>query len=96
MRGVVLLIALCIASTDPSAAEGIGRIKGKPPTPAEADRIAAEIAMNDSLLRRGDIVVTEKGFVVFRGVAADGVTNEFDPVQNPLEGSRKQEAGSRK
>ena len=89
MRGVVLLIALCMAMTNPSAAESVARIKRKVPTPAEAERIAAEIAMNGSLLRKGDIVVTDRGFVVFRGIAADGVTNEFEPVQNPIAGSRK-------
>ena len=49
----------------------------------EADRIASETAMNDSLLQKGDIVVTDRGFFVFRGVAADGYTFEFSPVPNP-------------
>jgi hypothetical protein len=39
--------------------------------------------MNDSLLQKGDIVVTDRGFFVFRGVAADGYTFEFSPVPNP-------------
>ena len=33
--------------------------------------------MNDSLLQKGDIVVTDRGFFVFLGPAPDGVTNEF-------------------
>jgi hypothetical protein len=60
------------------------RIKRKPPTPAEAERQAAEMAINDSLLRKGDIVATDRGFLVFRGLAEDGVTGEFAPVANPL------------
>ncbi|WP_145963606.1 hypothetical protein [Bradyrhizobium algeriense] len=39
--------------------------------------------MNDSLLQKGDIVVTDRGFFVFRGPAPDGVTNEFTRVPDP-------------
>src|SRR5258707_14497194 len=39
-----------------------GRIKRKPPDIAEAERIASELVMNDSLLQKGDIVVTYRGF----------------------------------
>ena len=60
-----------------------GRIKRKPPDAAEAERIASETIMNDSSLRKGDIVVTDRGFFVFRGVAADGYTYEFSPVPGP-------------
>lgn len=84
MRNLMVLIAFWIALADAAAAQGTTRLKRKPPTPAEADRIAAELAMNDSLLRKGDIVVTDRGFVVFRGIAADGVTNEFEPIANPI------------
>jgi hypothetical protein len=41
------------------------------------------MAMNDTLLQKGDIVVTDRGFFVFRGPAPDGVTNEFARVPDP-------------
>jgi hypothetical protein len=66
------------------AASALERIKKRPPTAAEAERIASEMAKNDSLLKPGDIVATDRGFVVFRGVGPDGVTNDFVPVPNPL------------
>ena len=78
----IALIASMIAS-GVAVSEETGRIKRKPPDAAEAERIASETAMNDSLLQKGDIVVTDRGFFVFRGVAADGYTFEFSPVPNP-------------
>ncbi|WFU18809.1 hypothetical protein [Bradyrhizobium sp. CB3481] len=39
--------------------------------------------MNDTLLQKGDIVVTDRGYYVFRGIAADGVTNEFTRIPHP-------------
>jgi hypothetical protein len=77
-----LLLALVLGSTLVTAGEG--RIKRRPPTPAEADREASDTAMNDSLLRNGDIVVTDRGFLVFRGPAPGGTGNEFAPTPNPL------------
>jgi hypothetical protein len=68
-----------------ASAQDNGRIKRKPPTPVEAERIASEMAMNDSLLRKGDIVATDRGFFIFRGLALDRITNEFAPVPNPGE-----------
>ncbi len=35
--------------------------------------------MNDGLPQKGDIVVTDRGFFVFIGLAADGYTYEFAP-----------------
>lgn len=64
------------------------RVKRPPPSVEEAQDIAVDIAKNDGLLRQGDIVVTPRGFLVFKGVAADGFTNEFEPVPNPLNQSR--------
>jgi hypothetical protein len=41
--------------------------------------------MNDSLLQKGDIVATDRGLFVFRGLASDGYTYDFSPVPtNPL------------
>ena len=80
-----LLIALIVfgyAFDIAASAESI-RIKRKPPDAAEAGRIASETVMNDGLLQKGDIVVTDRGYFVFRGVAADGYTFEFSPVPNP-------------
>lgn len=79
----IVLIAAVTASGLAAAAE-TGRIKRKPPDAAEAERIASEIIMNDSLLKEGDIVVTDRGFFVFRGLAPDGYTYEFSPVPNPI------------
>lgn len=78
------LVSFMIAA-GPACAE-TGRIQRNPPDAAEAARIASEIAMNDSLLRKGDIVVTDKGFFVFRGLAPDGYTYEFSPAPNPISG----------
>ena len=64
-------------------AQESGRIRRPPPSAAEAARIASDMAMNDTLLQKGDIVVTDRGFFVFRGPAPDGVTNEFARVPDP-------------
>ncbi|ANW00447.1 hypothetical protein [Bradyrhizobium icense] len=64
-------------------AQESGRIRRPPPSAAEAARIASDMAMNDTLLQRGDIVATDRGFFVFRGTAPDGVTNEFARVPDP-------------
>lgn len=69
-----------------ASAQEHGRIIRKLPSTTEADRIASDMAMNDGLLRKGDIVVTDRGFFVFRGVLADGFSNDFGPVPNPLNG----------
>ena len=42
------------------------------------------MAMNDSILRKGDIVVTDRGFFLFRGFSADGMTADFVEVPNPI------------
>ena len=86
---VFFLIAIVVGVTGASSAQESGRIKRKPLTSAEAERQAADMAMKDSLLRKGDIVVTDRGFVVFQGLAADGMTNEFEPAQNPFSRSKK-------
>jgi hypothetical protein len=83
------LIVLCLLVAGAAPAQEGNRIKRKPPTPAEAEQQAADMAVNDSLLRQGDIVVTGRGFVRFRGLAADGVTGQFEPVPNPLLAGKK-------
>ncbi len=64
--------------------EEVRRINRPRPTFEEQQRIAADMAKNDGLLRQGDIVVTERGFLVFKGVGADGFTNQFETIPNPL------------
>jgi hypothetical protein len=84
MRIVLLVLPWCLLAAVAASAQEHGRIKRKPPTNLEADRIASEMVMNDNLLQRGDIVATDRGFFVFRGVAADGYSNDFAPIPNPL------------
>ena len=67
---IVPLVAV-IAFGSAAAAE-TGQIKRKPPDAAEGERLASETVMNDSLLQKGDVVVTDRGFFVFHGVASDG------------------------
>lgn len=76
-----LLLPLVLSAA--AYAQERGRIRRLPPSAAEAARIASDMAMNDSLLQKGDIVVTDRGFFIFLGPAPDGVTNEFARVPNP-------------
>jgi hypothetical protein len=39
--------------------------------------------MNDGLLQKGDIVHTDQGFFLYRGLAPDGITNDFVRVPEP-------------
>jgi hypothetical protein len=84
-----LLVAFALSLPSNLAAQEHGRIKWKRPTQAEADRAASEAAMTDSILRSGDIVVTDRGFFMFRGFLADGMTADFVPVPNPTSNARK-------
>jgi hypothetical protein len=59
------------------------RIKRRPPTETEAARIASDQAMSDGMLEIGDVVVTDRGFFQFLGLAPDG-RSEFLAVPNPL------------
>jgi hypothetical protein len=77
----VVPAALLLSTT--ALAQENGRIRRPPPSAAEAARIASEMAMNDTLLQKGDIVVTDRGFFIFRGAGSDGVTNEFTRVPDP-------------
>lgn len=90
MKRLSLVLVLAIFQCTVSAlAQDHGRIKKKPPTPAETERIVSDMVMNDSLLRTGDIVATDRGFFVFRGLAPDGISNDFVPVPNPVPSGRK-------
>lgn len=55
-----------------------------PPNSAVADIEAADQqVMNDSSLRRGDIIATSKGFFVFVGRGGEGRLSDFVPAPNP-------------
>jgi hypothetical protein len=84
-----LLAVLPLLAASHSFAQDHGRIKRKPPTELEAARIASDTAMNDSLLQKGDIVATDRGFFVFRGLAPDGYSNDFVPIPNPVPQRKK-------
>jgi hypothetical protein len=88
-RIAALLLVTLLLPTVTAFAEDQGRIKRKPPTPGEAERIASDMAMNDSILQKGDIVSTYRGFFLFRGLGPDGITNDFVPVANPLSAKGK-------
>jgi hypothetical protein len=67
-----LLIACIVFASFELEAQEHGRVKWKSPTRAEADRLASESAMSDSILRNGDIVATDRGFFMFQSYSADG------------------------
>jgi hypothetical protein len=91
MRSLYVLLAVAAAMlfAFAASAEDRGRIKRKPPSVSEAGRIASDMVMNDSLLRRGDIVVTDRGFLRFEGLAPDGIANDFVAVPNPLSSMKR-------
>lgn len=88
-RFTLLVLAALLLLPATASAE---RIKRKPPTENEEARIASEQAMNDGGLRPGDIVATDRGFLEFRGFAADG-SSQFQLVPNPTSSSKKREPG---
>ncbi|WP_339037657.1 hypothetical protein WHZ78_07675 [Bradyrhizobium symbiodeficiens] len=81
-------LAMILLDWASCAATETTRIRRPAPSPEEVQNIAVDIAKNDGLLREGDIVVTPRGFLVFKGVASDGYTHEFEPVPNPLNQNR--------
>jgi hypothetical protein len=89
MKPIRCLIVLLLLQQISCVAAETGRIKRKPPDAAEAERIASDMVMNDGSLQKGDIVATNRGFFVFRGLAADGITGDFVPVANPLPAVKK-------
>jgi hypothetical protein len=80
---LVLPLALLSASAIAGAQER-SRIKKRLPTVTEAERNISESVMNDGTLQKGDVVVTDRGFFLYRGLAPDGITYDFAPVPNPL------------
>ncbi|MDN3275916.1 hypothetical protein QWJ07_16765 [Frankia sp. RB7] len=87
---LIVGLAMILLGWNGGAAAETTRLKRPQPNPDEAQNIAVDIAKNDGLLREGDIVVTPRGFLLFKGVASDGFTNEFEPVPNPLNQNRRQ------
>jgi hypothetical protein len=49
----------------------MGASRKNHPTPVEAERLASDIVMNDI---RADIVSTDRGFFLYRGLGPDGYT----------------------
>ncbi|SHH50086.1 hypothetical protein SAMN05443248_5018 [Bradyrhizobium erythrophlei] len=84
-----LLVACLLLPSFEAEGQEHGRVKWKRPTQAEADHMASESAITDIILRKGDIVVTDRGFFMFRGFLADGWTGDFIPVPNPMSNARK-------
>lgn len=78
---LVVLLSVFFLMADGHAQDRV-RSKRAPPSPAEEARIASDMVMNDGLLQPGDLVVTDRGLLMFRGLAADGYTNEFIRVPN--------------
>jgi hypothetical protein len=91
MSRITLLIAIALLQS--AFAASAERIKRKPPSEIEAARIASDQAMNDGILRKGDIVATDRGFFQFRGLAQDG-SLDFVSVPNPLPPPKKDALGS--
>ena len=85
----LIILVLILQPAFDAIAQERGRIKRRPPTPVEAERIVSDMVMNDGTLHIGDIVSTDRGFFQYRGLAADGVSNDFVPVLNPLSPSKK-------
>ena len=84
MKLMGLMLIVSILQSGAAFAQERGRIKTKPPTPTEVDRIASDAVMNDGSLHKGDIVSTDRGFFLYRGLGPDGYTNDFVRVPNPL------------
>jgi hypothetical protein len=80
VRIIVLISFVLLQLASTVSAE---RIKRKPPTEIEAARIASDQAMSDGMLQIGDVIVTDRGFYQFRGLAPDG-SSEFLAIPNPL------------
>ena len=89
-----MAVRFCVSESHVESLRRLGRLdvefcgvcrerRRPPPSAAEAERIASDMAVNDGLLQKGDIVVTDRGFFLFRGPSPDGVTNEFTRVPDP-------------
>lgn len=85
----LLLVVSALLAPVAASAQDRDRIKRKPPSAMEAERIASDMAMSDTLLRKGDIVATDHGFLRFQGLAPDGIANDFVAVPNPLSSTKK-------
>ena len=84
-----ILFSLLLLTAIAEAQEHSSRVRRPPPALAEQERLASEIVMSDGLLQKGDIVVTDRGYYVFQGIAADGFTNEFCPISSPFVAPKK-------
>jgi hypothetical protein len=64
MNRVLIMFLVVLSECGSVAAE---RIKKNHATPVEAERMASDMAMNDNLLRKGDIVATDRAFYSIAG-----------------------------
>lgn len=81
--------SLLLLTAVAEAQERSSRFRRPPPALAEQEQLASELVMSDELLQKGDIVVTDRGYYVFQGIAADGFTYEFRPIPSPFETSKR-------
>ncbi len=84
MKRICLLLVAIFQPGFAACAQQHERIKKKPPTPVEVERMASDMVMNDVSLHKGDIISTDSGFFLYRGLGPDGYTNDFVRVPNPL------------
>lgn len=78
-----VMMGVCLTSV-PTVLGAAERKPYRRPDEIERARRAADEARNDSLLERGDIIMTERGFERFEGYERDGYTPRFVPVPNPM------------
>jgi hypothetical protein len=90
MYRITILLAFALLQSPVTASAE--RIKRKPPNDIEAARIASDQAMTDGMLRKGDLIATDRGFFEFRGISPDG-NSDFLPVANPLAPAKKDRFG---
>jgi hypothetical protein len=59
-------------------------VSSKPvwPTMEEQAQLASEQVLSDSTLERGDIIVTTKGFFVFKGRRSEQRPNDFEAISS--------------
>jgi hypothetical protein len=83
MKLMGLMLIVSILQSGAAFAQERGRIKTKPPN-THRGRSHSVGRGNDGSLHKGDIVSTDRGFFLDRGLGSDGYTYDFVRVPNPL------------
>jgi hypothetical protein len=65
------------------AANARGHAESSPPSEWKEAEIAGQRALHDPSLQRGDIIATNRGFVVFVGRENDNYSGRFLPAPDP-------------